>query len=308
LRCRAYAFCHLQTLGLWDIYSRTAADGSQQQAQFANIDFLYPYLPHAAGHTPYSLNGKESGEGGCVRAVCCVDDADTEADTTSGCSSQVRMELFTSTITETELQSTPVPTVTAPRTPADAPAAVQAGKHAAGVGSIALAPAQTKSAAGQKAAQEAAAAAAPASSFSGDSSFTGFGLGSLVPAAAEEEGESTPPFFKGLAPAAADEEEESTPPFIGKTVSNIAAAAADSSTTSAASCEVSAAEGSSDVSAAGSSAVTALAGADDDVSSRARAAGAGVGGSTSSSSMLGLAATPRSHLKQPARVPVEGSR
>jgi hypothetical protein len=78
----------------------------------------------------------------------------------------------------------------------------------------------------------------------------------------------------------------------------------DSSAMSAASCEASGNDASRGDSDAGSSAVTALAGADDDVSSRARGAGAGVGGS----SVMGLAATPKSRLKQPARVPVEGSR
>lgn len=247
------------------------------------------------GHTPYSLDGKDSGEGGCVRAVCAADAAEEELDTISGRSSGTCMELFTSTITETELQSTPVPSMAAPRTPADAPAAAGtaargAGVFSAGTSSHVLASADPKSVAGNITQQAAAAAAAAAPSFSSDSSFTGFGVGTAAPVAAEEE----------------EEEEASTPVFFSKTVTP--AAAAVSSATSAGSCEASGEDASQEDCA--SSAIKELAGPAEGVvvSSRGRAAGAGAPVGASSSSMLGLATTPKSRLKQPARVPLEGSK
>lgn len=248
-----------------------------------------------------------------MRAVCAADAAEEEPDTISGRSSGTCMELFTSTITETELQSTPVPSMAAPRTPADAPAAAGAaargaGVFSAGTSSHVLASADPKSVAGNITQQAAAAAAAAAPSFSSDSSFTGFGVGTAAPVAAGDEEECTPPFFHRMASAAEEEEEEeaSTPVFFSKTVTP--AAAAVSSATSAGNCEASGEDASQEDCA--SSAIKELAGPAEGVvvSSRGRAAGAGAPVGASSSSMLGLATTPKSRLKQPARVPLEGSK
>lgn len=248
-----------------------------------------------------------------MRAVCAADAAEEELDTISGRSSGTCMELFTSTITETELQSTPVPSMAAPRTPADAPAAAGAaargaGMFSAGTSSHVLASADPKSVAGNITQQAAAAAAAAAPSFSSDSSFTGFGVGTAAPVAAGDEEECTPPFLHRMASAAEEEEEEeaSTPVFFSKTVTP--AAAAVSSATSAGSCEASGEDASQEDCA--SSAIKELAGPAEGVvvSSRGRAAGAGAPVGASSSSMLGLATTPKSRLKQPARVPLEGSK
>lgn len=246
-----------------------------------------PHLSATAGHTPYSLTGKSSGAC-CIRAV---DDGQGGSASLTSSSSDVRLELFSSVIEETEAQQTPGATMAAPRTPADsAVAAMRLCSGSAGSSAGARAcnsdkeqPDMTKT--------PAPGTNSAAAGNSSHISFTGFGPSVVQPAEVEE---------------------ESTPPFFSKTAGHKDATRASNSSRSSCCCEYTSAGGTVESSkcsthtpapatAAAAGGVPAAAAEYNSGMSTAELAGAG--GCRVADSML----TPKSRLGQPARVPLEGS-